>query len=114
MDEGLAWNHAEEMDEVFGSVADVVADGVSGGGGIENGEIDVGVGVGRVEEGAEADGFLGLPELVNPVHVHQMVQEAAMLVPALAGPHRPEKRYEGRQLWVDGFKLTPEEGTSRG
>ncbi|THG13820.1 hypothetical protein TEA_014298 [Camellia sinensis var. sinensis] len=47
--------------------------------GVEDGEADVGVGVGGVEEAAEGDGVRGCPELENAVDVNEMVEEAAVL-----------------------------------
>ena len=60
------------------------ADGVAGGGGVEDGEVDVGVGVCGVKEAAAAYRFVGLPELENSVDVDQMFEETPILVPALA------------------------------
>lgn len=40
-----------------------------------------------------------------------MIEEAAVLVPALAGADGAEDGDEGRELLVDGFELTAEEGT---
>lgn len=48
VDEGLSRDDAEEMDQALGSVADVGADEVAAGGRVEDGEVDVRVGVGGV------------------------------------------------------------------
>lgn len=112
VDQRLARDDAEEVDEAFGGGADVVADGVAAGGGIEDGEVDVGVGVGGVEEAAEGDGVGGFPELENAVDIEEVVEEAAVLVPALAGTDGAEDGEEGGEVDVDGFELAAEEGTS--
>nr|GMD32770.1 AAA+ ATPase domain-containing protein [Ipomoea batatas] len=43
VDEGLAGNDAEEMNQALGGVSDVGAYGVAAGGGVEDGKVDVGV-----------------------------------------------------------------------
>lgn len=73
------------MNEPLGSLADVITDSIPAGGRIEDGEINIGIGVSGVEESAEANGFLCFPELENSVDVDEVVEEAAVLVPALAG-----------------------------
>lgn len=88
------------MDEVFGVVADVGANGVAASGGVEDGEVDVGVGIGGVEEAGEGDGGRGTPKVEDAVDVHQVVEEAAVLVPAFTGTHRPEHRYKGGEVGV--------------
>lgn len=85
MDELLTWNNTEEMDQVFSCVADVAADSVAAGGRVEDGEVDVGVGVSGVEEAAEGDGIRGFPEFEDAVDVDEVVEEAAVFVPAFAG-----------------------------
>lgn len=112
VDQRLARDDAEEVDEAFGGGADVVADCVAAGGGIEDGEVDVGVGVGGVEEAAEGDGVGGFPELENAVDIEEVVEEAAVLVPALARTDGAEDGEEGGEVDVDGFELAAEEGTS--
>ena len=112
MDEGLPGDDAEEVDEALGFLADVSANDVAAGGRVEDGEVDVGVGVGGVEEAAEADGVGGPPELEDAVDVGEVVEEAAVLVPALAGAHGAEDGNEGREVAVDGVELVPEEGAS--
>lgn len=103
VDEGLARDDAEEVDEALGGGADVGADNVAASGGVEDGEVDVGVGVGGVEEAAETDGVGGVPQLEDAVSVDEVVEEAAVLVPALSGAHRSEHGDKGREFWVHGF-----------
>nr|GME05115.1 hypothetical protein PanWU01x14_097090 [Ipomoea batatas] len=43
VDEGLAGNDAEEVNQALGGVSDVGAYGVAAGGGVEDGKVDVGV-----------------------------------------------------------------------
>ena len=43
------------MNETLGRIADQRSDVIAGGFGVEDGEVDVGVGVGRVEEAAAGD-----------------------------------------------------------
>lgn len=112
VDEGLPGDDAEEVDEALGFLADVAANDVAAGGRVEDGEVDVGVGVGGVEEAAEADGVGDPPELEDAVDVGEVVEEAAVLVPALAGADRAEHGNEGREVAVDGVELAPEEGAS--
>lgn len=86
VDEWLAGDDAEEVDEALGVGADVAADYISAGGGRrEDSEVDVGVRIGGVEEAAEADGVGGSPDLEDTVDADEMVEEATVLVPALAG-----------------------------
>lgn len=85
MDDGLAGNDAEEVDKALGGGPHVATDGVAAGGGVKDGEIDIGIGVGGVKEAAESDGVGGLPELEDAVDVDEVVEEASVLVPALAG-----------------------------
>lgn len=109
MDEGLAGDDAEEVDEALGGVAHVAADGVAAGGGVEDGEVDIGVGVGGVEEAAEGDGVGGVPELEDAVDVDEVVEEAAVLVPALSGADGAEDGDKGGEVGVDGLELSAEE-----
>lgn len=99
------------MDQALGRVADVAAHGVAAGGRIEDGEVDVGVGISGVEEAAKANRVLGFPELENFVDVDKVVEEAAVFVPALAGADGAEDGDEGGEFWVDGFEFTAEERT---
>ena len=69
VDEGLPRDDTKQMYELLGRIAHVGPDGVAASGGVEDGEIDIGIGVCRVEEAAETYRFLGLPELENLVHV---------------------------------------------
>ncbi|KAG9441996.1 hypothetical protein H6P81_017850 [Aristolochia fimbriata] len=104
VDEGVAGDDAEEVGEVLGVGADVPADGVAaGGGGVEDGEVDVGVGVGGVEEAAEGDGVGGAPQLEDTVDAKEVVEEAAVLVGALSGAQRTEDSNQGRETRVRLF-----------
>ena len=80
---------------------------------IKNGEIDIRIGVSRVEETTKADRFRCFPDLEDAVHIKKVLEEAAMFVPALAGADGAEDGDEGRQLLVDAFEFAAEEGTSR-
>lgn len=93
VDDGLAGDDAEDVDEALRGRADEGADVVARGGGVEDGEVDVGVGVGGVEEAAEGEGFGGGPEGEDAVDVGEVVEEAAVLVPALAGADGAEDCY---------------------
>ncbi|KAK6931780.1 LOW QUALITY PROTEIN: hypothetical protein RJ641_003573, partial [Dillenia turbinata] len=90
---GLTRHDAEEVDKALGGIAHVTADDVSAGGGIEDGEIDVRVGVGGVEEAAEADGVWGFPELEDFVDVDEVIEEAAVL----HSPAPTERKTETRE-----------------
>lgn len=105
VNERLSRDDAEHVDEPLGGVADVAANDVAAGGGVEDGEVDVGVGVGGVEEAAEADGVLGVPELEDLVDVDEVVEEAAVLVPALPGSHGAQHRDQRRKLGVHALQL---------
>lgn len=110
MDQGLAGDHAEHVDEPLGLGADVAADVLAaGGGGVEDGEVDVGVGVGGVEEAAEGDGGRGVPEGQDAVDVEEVVEEGAVLVPALVGADGAEEGDEGGKVRVDGREVAGEE-----
>lgn len=112
MNEGLPGNDAEEVNQPLCGGADVGANSVAADGrGWEYGEIDVGIGVGRVEEAAEADGVGGLPHLEYAVDAEEVVEEATVLVPALAGTRRAKHRHKAWQVLVNGFELAAQEGT---
>lgn len=112
VDDWLPGDDAEQVNQALSFVADVGADDVAAGGGIEDGEVDVGVGVGRVEEAAEGDGGRGLPQVEDAVDVDEVVEEGAVLVPALAGADGAEDGHQRREVGVDSVELVPEEGTS--
>lgn len=88
MDEGLPRNDAEEVDEAFSRVSNIISDSLAGGGGIKNGKIDIRVGVGRVKEATKADSIRSTPEFEYTVHVEKVFKEATMLMPALPCTNR--------------------------
>lgn len=106
----MARNDAEQMDQPLCGLADVCADDVTTSVGVENGEVDIGIGIGGVEEAAEADGVGSFPDLENAVDVVEVVQEAAVLVPALPGADGAQDGKQRRQAGVDGFQVAAEEG----
>lgn len=110
MDEGLTGDDTEEVNEPLGRFTHVGANRVAAGGRIEDGEIDVGVGVGGVEKAAEADGLGGIPELEDAVDVEKVIEEAAVLMPALSGTDRAEDGDEAGEVDVYGLELAAEEG----
>ena len=104
---------AEEVDEALGVGADDAPHLGAAGVGLEDGEVDVGVGVGGVEEAAARHGVGRAPQAEDPVHVLQVRQERAVLVVALAGARRAQHRHQGWQLRVlRRTQLATEEGTS--
>lgn len=100
------------MNQALGFLADMFANHFAAGGRVEDGEVDVGVGVRGVEEAAEGDGSRGLPEAENTIHVEKVVEEAAVLVPALAGTNTLQDPDKAWQILVDGLELAEKEGTS--
>ena len=79
--------------------------------GIEDGEIDIGIGVGRVEKATKANRVRGFPEFENLIDIDEVIEKAAVFVPALAGAYRTQDGDKGRKISVDRFELSPEERT---
>ncbi|URD73978.1 hypothetical protein MUK42_09799 [Musa troglodytarum] len=109
VDEGLARHDAEEVHEALRRVANDAADAVSAGAGVEDGEVDVGVGVGGVVEAAAGDGIGGAPQLEDAVDVGEVGEEAAVLVIALASAGGTEDGDEGGQIGIYLVQLLSEE-----
>jgi hypothetical protein len=101
VDERLTRHYTEEVDQPLSRLANVSSDSFAAGGRIENGEIDIGVGVSRVEETKQANSLLCFPEFVNSVHIDEVIEEAAMLVPALAGADGAQDGDERREFGVN-------------
>ena len=76
---------------------------------VEDGEVDVGVRVSGVEEVTEADGVGCSPKHEDVVDIGKVVEEAIMLVPALAGTHEVAEGEKGREVVVDGVEFVSEE-----
>lgn len=83
-DELLARDDAEHVHKLLGFVTDEATQDAAVDVGREDGEVDVRVGVGGVEEAEEGDRVGRPPELENPVRVQQVREERPVLVPALA------------------------------
>lgn len=105
----MAGDDAEQVNQPLGRGTDVRADFVAAGGGIKDGEVNVGVGVGGVEETAERDGGRRFPEGEDAMDVEEVVEEGAVLVPALAGVDGTEERDEGGEGGVDEGDVAGEE-----
>ena len=90
MDELVARDDAEEVDEALGGGADDGAHVVAADVGFEDGEVDVGVGVGGVVEAAARDGVGGAPEAEDAVDVEEVGEEGAVLA-------RQQRLRHGRQ-----------------
>ena len=88
VNERVAGHDAEQVDQVFGGGAHVAADRLAVGGGVEDGEIVIGVGVNGMEEAEKADGIGGVPELEDSVDVEEVVEKGSEAVPAFAGTGR--------------------------
>ncbi|PON68152.1 hypothetical protein PanWU01x14_097120, partial [Parasponia andersonii] len=88
MNERLPRDNTEQVDQPLGGFTDVSRNDVAPGGGVENGEVDIGVDVGRVEEAKKANRVLGSPWLEDSVDVEEVVEEGTVPVPALAGANR--------------------------
>lgn len=101
MNQSLTWNDTEEVNQSLGGFADMGTNGFSAGGGIEDGEIDVGIGVSRMEEATKTDGIGSIPELENTVDIEEVLEEATVLVPTLAGADRTEDGDERREILVN-------------
>ena len=92
-------DNAQQVDEVLRFLADMAANDVAAGGRVKDSEVDVGVGVGGVEKAAEVDEVEGSPKFEDAVDVGEVVEEAVVLLPALASAHRVEEgEREGRLL----------------
>ncbi|OAY75206.1 hypothetical protein ACMD2_06425 [Ananas comosus] len=114
VDERVARDDAEEVDEALGCGADERGDAGAAGAGVEDGEVDVGVGVGGVVEAAAGDGVGGAPEREDAVHADEVGEEGAVLVVALPGPRRPEHGHQRGERRVHELELAPQEGARRG
>ena len=110
VDDALARDDAEEVNQLLGVSTNVASDFVAAGGGVEDGEVDVRIGIGGVEEATEGDRIGGFPYLEDAVDVEEVIQEAAVLVPALSGADGAKHGHEGGEFGVDHFKLASEEG----
>ncbi|KAK2966981.1 hypothetical protein RJ640_009665 [Escallonia rubra] len=111
MNETLAGYSTEQVDQTLGRITHMAPNSVPAGGRVEDGKVDVGVRISGVKEATKADRVLRLPELEDAVDVDEVVEEAAVLVPALACADGSEDGDQGRQALVDGFELSAEEGT---
>lgn len=109
MNKGLSWDDAEEVDEALGFISDISSDGVTAGGGIKDGEVDIGVGISRVKEAAKADSITNTPEFENTINVNKVIKEASVFMPTLPCAYRAEDSHQGREFGVDVFKLAAEE-----
>jgi len=78
----------------------------------EDGQVDVGVGVGRVGEAAQGDDVGAAPELEDVVGVEEVLVEGAVLVPALPGGARLEDLEEAGEAGVDGGVVAAEVGAA--
>ncbi|PON68149.1 hypothetical protein PanWU01x14_097090 [Parasponia andersonii] len=61
MNERLPRDNTEQVDQPLGGFPDVSRNDVASRGGVEDGKVDIGVGVGRVEEAEETNRVLGSP-----------------------------------------------------
>ena len=82
--ECLARDDAEEVDEALCSSVDEGADVVEAGASVKDGDVDVGVGVGRVEYAAAGDEARGIPQLEDAVDLEEMGEDRGMQVEVLA------------------------------
>ncbi|CAL5020361.1 unnamed protein product [Urochloa decumbens] len=114
VDELLARDDAEEVDEALGVVPHDAGDVGAAGVRLEDGEVDVGVGVGGVVEAAARHGVGRGPEAEDAVDVEEVVEEGAVLVPALAGAGGAEDGGEPRQRRVHRGLLAAQERARRG
>lgn len=112
MDERLTRHDTKEMDKALGYGANMAANDVAAGGGVEDGEVDVGVGVGGVEEATKRDGERGVPEVEDAEDVDEVLKEGAVFVPTLAGADGAEDGDEGREVGVDGGEVIAKERAS--
>jgi hypothetical protein len=85
VDELLPRDDAEEVDQPLGLGAHDGGDVVAAGAGVEDGEVHVRVGVGGVVQPAPRHRVRRAPRPQDAVHVQEVRQEGAVLVPALAG-----------------------------
>uniref|UniRef100_A0A0E0CTF6 DUF834 domain-containing protein n=1 Tax=Oryza meridionalis TaxID=40149 RepID=A0A0E0CTF6_9ORYZ len=113
VDELVARDDAEEVDEALGGGADDGAHVVAADVGFEDGEVDVGVGVGGVVEAAARHGVGGAPEAEDAVDVEEVGEEGAVLVPALAGAGGPQHGGQLGERRVHLLLLTAQEGARR-
>lgn len=109
----LPGDNTEQMNQTLGFVANMRANGFTAGGGIEDGEVNVGIGVSRVEETAEGHRIWGFPEMEDAEDVDEVLEESAVFVPALAGADRAKDGDKRRQVGINSVELIAEEGTSR-
>lgn len=109
----LPRDDTEQMNQSLRRVADMATNNIAASGRIEDGEIDVGIGVSRVEEAAQTNRLWRFPDLENSVDIDKMIEEGAVLVPALAGADGAEDGDERRKVRVNLFELAAEEGTNR-
>ncbi|KAK3003488.1 hypothetical protein RJ639_018819 [Escallonia herrerae] len=84
MNETVPGDNTEQVDQTLGRIAHMAPNSVPAGGRVEDGKVNVGVRISGVKEATKADRVLRLPELEDAVGVDEVVEEAAVLVPALA------------------------------
>lgn len=105
-DELLARDDAEDVHELLGFVTDEATEDAAVDVGREDGEIDVGVRVGGVEEAEEGHRVGRAPELEDLVDVEQVLVESPVLVPALARSARLQDFQQPREARVDRLVIT--------
>lgn len=64
-----------------------------------------------MEKATKANRGRGFPEFENLIDIDEVIEKAAMFVPALAGAHRAQDGDKGGEISVDGFELSAEERT---
>lgn len=105
VDEEMTRDDAEEMDETLDGGSEERGESCAGrGGGREYGEVDVGVGVGGVEEAGERERGRGRgrgPEREDAVDGEEVGEEGGVFVPAVGGAGRDEGGDEGWERRVD-------------
>jgi hypothetical protein len=107
-DKLMARNDAEHVHKLLGFSPDEVAEDAAVDVGREDGEVDVRIRVRGVEEAEERHRVGRPPELQDLVHVHQVLVERPVLVPALARPSRLQDLQQPRQARVDRLEILPQ------
>lgn len=113
MNQRLPRDDTEQMNQSLRSLADMASNNITASGRIENGEIDIGIGIRRVEETAQTHRLLRFPDFENTVDIDEVIEEGAVLVPALAGADGAEDGDERRKVRVYLFELAAKERTNR-
>lgn len=88
-----ARDEAEQVNETLCYFSDVVRNCLTARGGSEDGEVDVRIRAGRVEEAAKCDCVWQFPQFEDAVYVGEVVEEASVLVPALSGDNSLEQTH---------------------